>query len=553
MDDIYRSIQSADFETFKKLVDDLAKRSTQINNYIDPQEGYDIFYMVEDSNLDIDTKLKFLKYLFANPWAYNYVKGSLRLNRDKIIIKPGTGLYIKHLLAGEGREINKNEFDMLFDRVLDHLNYSDEKYEMLELVIRNSTKFGYNLLDTVNQLLGVYPDIDLYRSLPSWEKYGGLTPLRLAIIKDEFKFVEHLLQNFDDLTIVKKLVNEKESGRSLLHRVRVGNIEMLSLLLKYGINVNSQDNNGETYLIYLTEARGFERTTDVITTIKFLFDNSDLDLEIEDNEGNTALLIASIRSDEMFALLVELGANVNHQNKDGFTALMRTAYKGQHVPHIDNFRLLMALARVDFNLQNNSRNTALIVAILSTNTTLEVVEDLIEHTFLDIQNKDGNTALHLAFDDSIVEKIILNDANVDIVNNEGNTPLMININQRKKSRTRDYPIFDVNIGNLLNVGADTSLIDIEDLLPYYEYVVPNLENRLNDITSEFDKAELLYFERHCPKEFHVRKQSKEYDHLKHLSKCIESAQDMMKYKPGSSKEKALAQKYKEHEYFKRSF
>ena len=60
-----------------------------------------------------------------------------------------------------------------------------------------------------------------------------------------------------------------------------------------------------------------------------LFLKARMDVNAKDNDGSSALMIASEKADPAMArLLLENGADVNAHNVDGHTALMFAAYKG---------------------------------------------------------------------------------------------------------------------------------------------------------------------------------------------------------------------------------
>jgi len=80
-----------------------------------------------------------------------------------------------------------------------------------------------------------------------------------------------------------------------------------------------------------------------------------VDVNAQDNDGDTALMIAVREGHtEVVKLLIEVGADVNAQDSDGDTALM-TASRGGY---LDVVQLLID-AGVDVNAKNDSGETAL--------------------------------------------------------------------------------------------------------------------------------------------------------------------------------------------------
>src|SRR3569623_422841 len=58
------------------------------------------------------------------------------------------------------------------------------------------------------------------------------------------------------------------------------------------------------------------------TNRKFILDHPDLDLELTDSQGNTALFIAlQYKMTEVVERLLKLGANINHINSNGNSPL----------------------------------------------------------------------------------------------------------------------------------------------------------------------------------------------------------------------------------------
>ena len=119
----------------------------------------------------------------------------------------------------------------------------------------------------------------------------------------------------------------------------------------------------------------------------------DIDLKKVDNDGNTAMHIAtSLASGRSVKLLLENGANVNAQNNEGLTPLMIAVTFG----FIDMVKLLVSSDdSLNVDLQDTMGNTALILAIAYEYE--KIAEFLIENAAdLSIKNKEGTTAIELA-------------------------------------------------------------------------------------------------------------------------------------------------------------
>lgn len=104
-----------------------------------------------------------------------------------------------------------------------------------------------------------------------------------------------------------------EFKQSMLHEAcGFNNIEVCYFLLKEGINLNSQDINGDTALhISLSNSNN--------QLVKLLLSKK-VNLVIENNYGNQALWTALLNKDSSMSILEELlikGSNPLHRNKSG--------------------------------------------------------------------------------------------------------------------------------------------------------------------------------------------------------------------------------------------
>lgn len=93
-------------------------------------------------------------------------------------------------------------------------------------------------------------------------------------------------------------------------------------------------------------------------------------------------------------LLIEHNANVNIPDIWGLSPLMRVFWNGSYNDNSDIIKLLLN-AGADINYQNKDGNTALMLAIKKTDT--KSTYTLLEYgADIDIKNKEGKTALDFA-------------------------------------------------------------------------------------------------------------------------------------------------------------
>ena len=127
-----------------------------------------------------------------------------------------------------------------------------------------------------------------------------------------------------------------------------------------------------------------------ILACRGIFSNRSFEIDAQDDEGDTALIIATINSDwRILELLLSYGANPDIQNNRGKTALI----KGAEVNARYEVKVLVK-NHANLDIQDVRGNTALIYCIFHNKDY--ILEELIGGgADLDIQNSDGLTVLHV--------------------------------------------------------------------------------------------------------------------------------------------------------------
>ena len=184
-----------------------------------------------------------------------------------------------------------------------------------------------------------------------------------------------------------------ENHNSLLHWASGLNNRLLVMLCidqeGLGIDGSLRNDEGKTFLHVLVEANHLNLAQEVIG------EEEDVDLDIQDNEGNTVLHLAATKIDSLAGeLLLESESVVidpSIVNNNGDTFLHIAIEMG-------NFELAQAALKVEmnFNVQNKQGDTVLHKAAKIPGSKLAV--DLLEKTDVDpsIKNPDGDTFLHVA-------------------------------------------------------------------------------------------------------------------------------------------------------------
>ena len=174
------------------------------------------------------------------------------------------------------------------------------------------------------------------------------------------------------------------------------NPEIVRLLLDHGADPNARSRWGETALMFANTA----------ARVKLLV-ASRTDLEAKDQEGRTALMKAASRGDVAVAgALVESGANVNAVDTKGTNALLYSLDQ-ENMAHGDEratlparrleiARRLLLAKSLDVNAQNNDGETALMRAVRLEN--VEMIKSLLTRRS-DTKRSDvfGDTAVTLAY------------------------------------------------------------------------------------------------------------------------------------------------------------
>ncbi|KAA8572388.1 hypothetical protein EYC84_003010 [Monilinia fructicola] len=190
-------------------------------------------------------------------------------------------------------------------------------------------------------------------------------------------------------------------------------------LLAQGADLSAVDEDGWTALFYTVEFECLDATRAIISKYP---DSKGANIDLKDNDGDTALIFAILRAKkELAEALLLKKANVDIQNNHGATALHCVEY-GISQKVID--LLVEKVANVD--LKTNDGDTALIWAILRNNNELAEAL-LLKKANVNIQNNHGATALHCVeygISQKVIDLLVEKVANVDLKDNNGNTALI---------------------------------------------------------------------------------------------------------------------------------
>jgi ankyrin repeat protein len=481
---------------FKRLSQEIGKVQEVIRKEIGTLNLHFVDVSLCDSlKLDTTNKDAFLKSLSAL-----IEKKKLDINK---IYGTGGGWTLLHLAAS----INHIEALNLLLRNNANVNIQNKSGKT---PLCRAVEIGYK--DVVKYLIEKGASVDIkYNNLIEKGasvdiKYNNETPLGYAIRNDKIKIARLLLKH------TKNLHMHNDEYRPLMHKVASHNcnLEIAEFLLEQGFDINARSNLGNTPL---HTAISLEKLK-----IAMLLIEKGADVNIRNEKGQTPLHLAVEKgSPEMFQLhtaisleklkiiamlLIEKGADVNIRNEKGQTPLHLAAEKGSP----EMFQLLIAaqgalyiknnVGKTVLDLAeqisyveiiadligrtNNDKQTLLHLAILKNN--LPVVKYLLKFNTNKAKDKFGNTPLHVAVEKGYIEivKLLLkSEADVNAVNNIGETPL--------------HKVRNKNIAELLIVnGADVNAKDVTGDTPLRRNMSFAIETELKSFVRQYKQImELL--------------------------------------------------------------
>jgi ankyrin repeat protein len=275
-------------------------------------------------------------------------------------------------------------------------------------------------------------------------------------IKDTNGNTALLSANYDAPDVINRLIEagvdvntqNDEGDTPLMYMSALGNVDIVELLIENGANLNTLNQDGQSAL-----KRALDN--DHIEIVRILIENgANLDQQYEN--GDTLLISALYnRKLEMANLLLEAKADPNIKAYDGNTALIMAVIDWE----ADIVNLLLK-AGADMNIQDSGGNTAL---LLAANNDHRIIVRMLIGADLDIQNNNGDTALILAVHKSHVEMsrmLIEAGANPNIKSKRGYSALMLAIFHNNESIVQLLLEHGVETDpNIQNVNGNTPLIE----------------------------------------------------------------------------------------------
>jgi ankyrin repeat protein len=279
--------------------------------------------------------------------------------------------------------------------------------------------------------------------------------------------------NINNKDIVELLINKgcdlniqnNEGNTALMMAISYEkNKDIVELLINKGCDLNIQNKSGKTALIMAIEkskdnenSKKFDYKCNLITKIN----KGKIDTDNKNNKNNKEIV-------EIVELLINKGCNLNIKDNDGHTALMIAA---NNINCKEIVKLILKNCcnlntNCDLNLQDYEGNTALMFAVSKINN-IDIVELILNNPKcnfkINVKNKTGESAIMFAVaqdnNQDIVRSLLSRkDININITDGDGETALMNAVYNNNKNYVKlliDDPRCKVD---LLNKNGDTAFM-----------------------------------------------------------------------------------------------
>ena len=262
--------------------------------------------------------------------------------------------------------------------------------------------------------------------------------LHAAIVSGHVSVVRLLVEKGADVNAV----DIRHNGRTcLMWAAKCKHLEVMSFLIEHGAGVNAADNHGCTPLMFAIDCQQWE-------IVPCLIEHG-ARVSAVDNSGRTPLKLAAYHGHlKTVMLLISHGARVNIVDRNGHTPLMqaavckhweivtlliqhsantgRTLFYAVEMGRFDIIETLV-LKGANVNVQDDNSVTPLMKAVEKGD--FDTVAFLIGHgADVNLKDSGGRTALHFVWRGKadivkIVELLVTNNANIDEEDSRKQTPL----------------------------------------------------------------------------------------------------------------------------------
>lgn len=202
---------------------------------------------------------------------------------------------------------------------------------------------------------------------------------------------------------------DNSKAGELIKAATTKDFDKLKQLLQEGVDVNAQDSQGRTALM-MSLVPNF-RNNNVFSLLNTSAENNDekitqlliengADVNIQNNRGDTALIFAiELSNKNAVKLLIEKGANVNVTNNKKENALFYTPNDENHATVLELMKLLIE-AKINVNQQDEQGDTILMKLIRSGKpyAQIQYIQLLLDNgADLNLKNISGHDVLDEAY------------------------------------------------------------------------------------------------------------------------------------------------------------
>lgn len=279
--------------------------------------------------------------------------------------------------------------------------------------------------------------------LDHFEGIGGNSSLHMAVDTGNAEIVGMLLNAGANVNVGYNPASLVDSGPTPLYNAAAkGDMDMIELLLSKGADTDAIDADGQTPVYGAIE-------NNKAASVKRLLE-AGADVDTHDNNGYTPLIFA-LESRSTLEVVNEVLAahpDITVEDKDGLTAV-------DHAIQNDYPSIITKVVETaKINTLNVNGDTYLLQWLKGNEVLQECVKELLKIPDVDIsiQDRDGNTALHLAVARGyvdIVDTLLEKGADITIQNGRSLTPLFVAVNVQKTDLVK----------KLIEKGADVNTID----------------------------------------------------------------------------------------------
>jgi ankyrin repeat protein len=276
---------------------------------------------------------------------------------------------------------------------------------------------------------------------------NGYTALMCAVKKGEIKIIKSLLD-------CKNLnVNIEDNARcttALSIAVRKNYYDVTQCLLDFGADIDWRSASGVTLLMSCISYGGDLQLANLLV-------ERGVDVDAQDNNGQTALMYAVTEpNSRVVEVLLQSQADVNAQDNSGYTALMLAVKKGE----INIIKFLLDCNNIDIKIKDKAGITALSIAV--SKNYYDVTQWLLDRgANIDWRSASGATLLMSCISNGgdlrLANLLVERGVDVDAQDNNGQTALMLAM---QANRTDIVELLRAN--NLLHQSSAASLADGND-------------------------------------------------------------------------------------------